>query len=71
MSLFRRCKHEWEAKAVQHYTVKEKYIWEDTWSEMGDETIIRYVCSKCKDDTKRTVMGDFSLTQAKEVFPKP
>lgn len=71
MSIFRRCKHTWEIKAVQNYDRMERFAWEKTWDNLGSETIIRYVCSKCHDDRKRTVIGTFSVALAKEVFPKP
>ncbi len=71
MSLFRRHKHTWQVKAVQNFNIKEKYIWEQDFRKTGEETIIRYVCSECHDDTHRTVTGAFSLREAKEVFPKP
>lgn len=71
MRLFRRHKHTWEVKAVQRYTRMEKYMWESEWTEHGEETIVRYVCSTCQDDKKRTVLGSFTVAQAKELFPKP
>lgn len=71
MSLFRRHKHTWEVKMVQHFTEMSKFAWQSEWDEIGDKTIIRYVCSECKKDAGRTVCGDVSLPVAKEVFPKP
>lgn len=71
MSLFRRCKHEWQAKAVQAYTISEKYIWDPTWTEIGDQTVVYYVCSKCQKDKSRLVSGRWSLKHAKELFPNP
>lgn len=53
------------------YTVREKWAWEQDWVETGEETIIHYVCSTCKDDTSRTVEGRYTVEQAKMVFPKP
>lgn len=71
MSLFRRHKHTWGVKMVQPFTELSKFAWQSEWDEIGDRTIIRYVCSGCKRDTSRTVHGDIPLHVAKEVFPKP
>lgn len=72
MSLFRRrCPHIWEVKAARTHTRNEKYVWEMDWHEVGDETVIYYVCSTCHDDTTRTVEGSFTVASTKELFPKP
>lgn len=71
MGLFNRCKHEWVLKARQSYTISERFAWESSWTETGDQTVLRYVCSKCKKDRSRTVMGEITLAEAKEVFPRP
>lgn len=71
MRLFHRCKHNWQIVAVQKHSLVEAWAWETKWNDLGPHTTIRYVCSNCQKDTSRTVMGSFTIAQAKVVFPKP
>lgn len=71
MNLFRRHKHTWEVKAVQHFEVSIRGFFDIAWTRCADETRIRYLCSTCQKDAYRDVTGTFSLNQAKELFPKP
>lgn len=71
MSLFNRHKHTWELKAVQEFSTRRRFIWEDEWRDGPDVSILRYVCSTCQADRSRQVTGTFTFEQAEEVFPRP
>lgn len=72
MSLFRRCHHDWEPKAIKAYTLQQRSAWDlATWIDTGVQTDIYYVCKTCHADRMRPVEGRFTFAEAKELFPKP